>query len=72
MSSSTACDSGLMKAPHSPCSARASTIMPSDSAMPHRAELIVNPAIATVKSMRRPMRASSQPVTGVAIAAQTM
>ncbi len=72
MSSSTACDSGTRAAPNTPCSSRAATIPPSEVAMPHSAEATVKPTIETMKTLRRPQREHSQPVSGKAMAEATM
>ena len=72
MSSSTACDSGTRAAPNTPCSSRAATMAPSDVDRPHSAEATVKPTMETMKTLRRPQREHSQPVSGRAMAAATM
>jgi hypothetical protein len=62
------CDIGMRKAPKKPWDSRAATIIGSDAATPHSAELIVKPAMATPNRRFRPNRPASQPVSGVAIA----
>ena len=70
-SSTMAFDSGTTGAPMPPCRIRQSTRVSSDSAGPHS-------KVATVKPMtdqsvpRRPKRAASKPVIGVAIAVARM
>ena len=61
-----------MKAPAAPWIMRNSTISSRLLAMPHSTEAAVKAATLHRNRVRRPMRAESQPVSGVAIAVATI
>ncbi len=72
MSITAAWDSGIIAAPNAPCSRRKRTICSMFCAAPHRAEVMVKPAIEMMKTCLRPRRPASQPLTGVMIAEAMM
>ncbi len=55
---------GIISAPPSPWTARASTRLSSDCAMPHPSEASVNTTMARQKVRRAPKRSALQPLMG--------
>ena len=72
ISMTTICDIGTRAAPKMPCSRRAATICPSEFDSPQSAEAAVNPITDAMNTFFWPNRSTTQPVSGVAIAAATM
>jgi hypothetical protein len=72
MSRRTDCDSGTSAAPNTPCNMRATTISVSVAEIPHSTDASVKPATDTRNTFFRPKRSTSQPFSGVAMAAATM
>ena len=52
---------GVMMAPPSPCTARATISIPSDEASPQTSEAIENNATPTMNTRRRPSRSAARP-----------
>ena len=72
MSIKTICAMGTKAAPNTPCSSRAATICASEFAMPHSMDARVKPPMDASSMLFCPKRSTSQPVSGVAMAAATM
>ena len=68
MSSRIDCASGTVGAPMAPCTMRQKTRLSSDGAKPHISVETMKPATHVHMVLRRPKRATSQPVIGVAMA----
>ena len=71
-SSRMVCDSGMTGAPSAPCRTRHRIRVSSESAEPHRKVVTVKARTDQVMVSRRPKRAASQPVIGVATAVARM
>ena len=67
-SSSTACDSGCITPPLSPCRMRKTIMKPSEGARPHISDAVVKLVTEKSSNLLRPKKFASQPVIGRMIA----
>ena len=72
VSSRMVCDSGITGAPSAPCRTRHRISVSSESARPHIRVVSVKASTDQIMVSRRPKRAASQPVIGVATAVARM